>query len=144
MSPGNLDVALVRRHLLALDEALEVLRRHRGRSEAELHENRDELWAIERGLQLCAQNAIDAATHIAASAGKDVRDYANAIDRLGELGVLSREFAARFRGVAGFRNVLVHGYLEMDVSIVHRLLNERLEDFAEFGRGVQGYLSRGR
>jgi uncharacterized protein YutE (UPF0331/DUF86 family) len=44
--------------------------------------------------------------------------------------------------VAGFRNVIVHGYLEVDVGMVHRLLNERLEDFAEFARGVDRYLSR--
>ena len=40
MSPGELDAALVRRHLLALDEALQTLRRHRGRSVGELEEDR--------------------------------------------------------------------------------------------------------
>ena len=140
MSPGEIDAALVRRHLLALDRALEVLRRHRGRSLEELEDDLDELWAVERGLQVCAQNVIDVATHLAAGAGRDVPDYASAIDRLGELGILTREFASRFRSVAGFRNVLVHGYLEVDVRLVHRLLNERLEDFAEFARGVERYL----
>ena len=142
MTPGDLDAALVRRHLLAIDQALEILRRHRGRSVAELDEDREELWVIERGLQLCAQNAIDVATHLAASACKDVPDYSSAFDRLAELGILTREFAAEFRKVAGFRNVLVHGYLEVDVSAVHSLLNERLEDFAEFARSIQRCLSR--
>jgi hypothetical protein len=32
MTPGRLDTAVVRRHLLALDEALQVLRSHQGRS----------------------------------------------------------------------------------------------------------------
>ena len=44
MSPGQADPAVVRRHLLALDE---------------------------RGLELCAQNALDIATHLAASTGRD-------------------------------------------------------------------------
>jgi uncharacterized protein YutE (UPF0331/DUF86 family) len=141
MTPGALDAALVRRHLLALDQALQALRRHRGRPLASLTQDRDELWAVERGLHLCAQNAIDVATHIAAGAGRDVPDYASAIDHMGELGVLPREFAARFRAVAGFRNVIVHGYLEVDVALVHRLLNERLEDFTEFAQGVERYLA---
>jgi uncharacterized protein YutE (UPF0331/DUF86 family) len=141
MSPGELDTAQVRRRLMALDEALQVLRRHRGQSVQRLSENRDELWAVERGLQICAQCALDIATHIAASAGRDVPDYATAIDRLAELGVTSREFAARFRSVAGFRNVIVHGYLEVDVGLVHRLLHERLEDFSEFARSVESYLA---
>jgi uncharacterized protein YutE (UPF0331/DUF86 family) len=96
---------------------------------------------VERGLQLCAQNALDIATHVAASAGRDVADYGSAIDRLAELGVLPRDFAARFRAIAGFRNVIVHGYLDVDVAAVHRLLNERLDDFSEFARLVDRYLA---
>ena len=142
MSPGEFDKALVRRHLLALDRALEVLRRHRGRSVEELQEDFDELWAVERGLQVCAQNVIDIATHLAVGGGRDVADYKSAITQLGELGILTREFAAGLSSVAGFRNVLVHGYLEVDVRMVHRLLNERLEDFAEFARGVERHLAR--
>ena len=142
MSPGRPDAAVVRRHLLALDEALQVLRGHQGRSLEELAADREERWIVERGLQLCAQNALDVATHLAASAGHDVPDYAAAIDRLAEMGVLPSDFAARFRGIAGFRNVVVHGYLNVDVSLLHRLLNEHLDDFAEFARRVGSYLER--
>ena len=96
---------------------------------------------VQRGLQLCAQNALDFATHLAASAGRDVPDYAAAIERMGDLGVLPPEFAARFRPVAGFRNVIVHGYLDVDLGMVHRLLNEHLDDFAEFARHVNRQLA---
>lgn len=101
---------------------------------------REERWVVERGLQLCTQNALEVATHLAASAGRDVPDYATAIDQLSDLGVLPAQFAARFRPVAGFRNVLVHGYLDVDLTIVYRLLNDRLDDFVEFARLVSHYL----
>ena len=42
------------------------------------------------------------------------RDYYEAIVRLGELGVLPPEFAAHLAPLAGFRNILVHEYLEVD------------------------------
>lgn len=138
MSPGALEAPLVRRHLAALDRALQQLGRHAGR-----HLDAtalDEVWAVERGLQVCIQNCLDVATHLAAAAGRDVPDYATAIDRLAELGVLSPEFARRFRGIAGFRNVLVHGYLEVDLALVERVLGERLEDFRAFARDVERYL----
>lgn len=137
MSPGALDRDVVRRHLLALDEALQTLRPHAGRALEALRASRDELWIVERGLQLCAQNALDIATHIVASEGRDVPDYAVAIDRLAELGVLDPGFAGRFRGVAGVRNIIVHAYLDVDLEVVHRLLNERLDDFVEFARCVR-------
>jgi uncharacterized protein YutE (UPF0331/DUF86 family) len=140
MTPGRLDAAVVRRHLLSLDEALGVLRGHQGQSLAELASHREERWIVERGLQLCAQNALDVATHLAASTGHDVPDYAAAIDRLAEMAILPHDFAARFRGVAGFRNVVVHGYLDVDVALLHRLLNDHLEDFSTFARHVGSYL----
>lgn len=139
MSPGQLSATLIRRHLAALDAAVQQLRRHTGKSLDAL-EDLDEIWAIQRGLQICVQNCLDVATHLAAAAGRDVPDYTTAIDRLAELGVLPRDFAWRFRAIAGFRNVLVHGYLEVDPGLV-RILNERLGDFESFARHVEAHLA---
>jgi uncharacterized protein YutE (UPF0331/DUF86 family) len=74
MNPGQPDTTVVRRHLLALDEAVQHLRRHAGRPFSALVTDPDERWTVERGLQLCAQNALDIATHLAASAGRDAPD----------------------------------------------------------------------
>lgn len=140
MTRGRPDAAIVRRHLAALDRAVETLRGHAGRPVDALRSDQGERWLVEHGLQLCAQNALDVASHLAASAGHDVPDYASAIDRIRDLGILTPEFAARFRSVAGFRNVVVHAYLDVDVDLVHALLNERLDDFVEFARSVEAYL----
>lgn len=142
MSPGHPDAAVIQRHLLALDAAIQRLRRHAGRPLSALLADADEQWTVERGLQLCAQSALDVATHLAASAGRDAPDYATAIDVLSDLGVLPAEFTRRFRGVAGFRNVLVRGYLGTDLGRVHQLLNSGLEDFVEFAGHVESYLER--
>jgi uncharacterized protein YutE (UPF0331/DUF86 family) len=140
VTPGRPDREVVRRHLAALDDAVRHLRRHAGKSLADLATDRDASWAVERGLQLCAQNVLDAATHIAVSSGRDVPDYASAIDALADLGVLPAAFAATLRDVAGFRNVLVHGYLDVDPKRVHAALNERLDDFVEFARFVDRHV----
>jgi uncharacterized protein YutE (UPF0331/DUF86 family) len=140
MTPGHPDAAVVRRHLFAIDAALQQLRQHQGRPAAELSRDPDRLWAVERGLQLCAQNALDVSTHLAAASGRDVADYASAIDTLASLGILPEDFTRRFRGIAGFRNVIVHGYLELDLSIVHGLLESGLDDFVTFARHVNAYL----
>lgn len=141
MSPGQASASLIRRHLAALDAAVQQVRRHSGKPLDAL-DDLDESWAVQRGLQVCVQNCLDVATHLAAAAGRDVTDYATAIDRLAELRVLPGDFARRFRAIAGFRNVLVHGYLEVDPGLVHRILNERLGDFEEFARHVEAHLAR--
>ncbi len=142
MSPGRIDRDLVRRQLAAMQEAVSRLRKYAGKPVEALAGPGDHLWAVERGLQLCAQNALDLATHITASAGRDAPDSASAIDGLADLGVVTPELAARFRGVAGFRTALVHAYLRVDPLRVHAALNERLEDFAELARRVEAHVER--
>ena len=141
MGPGNIDVHVIRRHLAALRESLQVLGAHSGVAAEELDADTEARWIVERGLQLCAQNALDIAPHIAAGRGRDVPEYASAIDELGRLGVLDRRFAAEFRSVAGFRNVLVHGYLDVDLDVLCGLLNQRLGDFEVFAAQVEAYLA---
>ncbi|MYK88183.1 MAG: DUF86 domain-containing protein, partial [Acidobacteria bacterium] len=41
---------------------------------------------------------------------------------------------------AGFRNVLVHGYLDVDVDLVAKLLGESLDDFEEFAGHLERWL----
>ena len=142
MSPGQPDAAVIRRHLAALDASVQQLRTHTGVSADVLRSDRDRLWAVERGLQLAVQNALDIATHLAASQGMDVADYASSIDALAALGIAPKAFTDSFRDIAGFRNVLVHGYLQVDVNIVHRAVNNRLDDFVVFAQHVEQWLQK--
>ena len=142
MTRGTTDRQLVRRHLIALDDALANLRRHRGTTLEVLRSDRDVSWAVERGLQLCAQNVLDIATHLVASAGRDAPDYASALDELGRIGIVPADHVARIRGIAGFRNVLVHAYLDVDLARVHELLTTRLEDFEAFASHIERHLAQ--
>ena len=141
MTPGRPDPHVVDRHLIALRRALAALRRHVGVSTESLGAEPDRRWAVERGLQLCAQNALDISGHISSALGLDPDSYGSAIDCLVEAGVLPQVFGGRFRGVAGFRNVLVHGYLDIDLDLIVTILAERLDDFEEFAGHVEHWLA---
>ena len=140
MNPGRADTPVVRRHLAALRSALPILRRHAGVSPQALNADPERRWSVERGLQLCAQNALDIATHLVSTLGLDTSDYASAIDRLVEAEVLPAEFGARFRAVAGLRDILVHRYLDVDLEIVADAVNRHLEDFEVFARHVAHWI----
>ena len=140
MTPGRADQRVVDRHLIALRQALTALRRHAGVSPQSLRADSDRRWTIERGLHLCAQNALDIASHVSSAAGLDPTTYGSSIDRLVEVNVLPAQFGERFRGVAGFRNVLVHGYLDVDLDLICRMLTESLDDFEEFAGHVERWL----
>jgi len=139
---GQPDPLVLRRHLAALREAIAHLRRHAGSSAEELEADADLRWSVERGLQLAAQNVLDIATHLCAAAGREASDYAGAVDGLAELDVLPREFTTRLRSIAGFRNVLVHGYLKVDLDVVAQVLAGRLDELAEFAERIEHHLDR--
>ncbi len=43
--------------------------------------------------------------------------------------------------MAGFRNRLVHVYLDIDVGEIYRIIQENLDDFAGFVRQVKEFIS---
>lgn len=140
MSPGTFDRDSLEQHLRLIDETLTQLAPHKGRPVDLLRSSVDERWAVERGLQLCVQNVLDVATHLVASAGRDVRDYTTAIEQLGQLSIITPALAATLRPLAGFRNALVHGYMALDLAIVHSVLNHALDQVREFVVQVKGYI----
>ena len=140
MTPGRADHRVVQRHLVALRAALTGLRRQRGVTAQQLRADSDRRWAVERGLQLCAQNALDIASHIGSATGLDPATYRSSIDCLAAADVLPSDFAERFRDIAGFRNVLVHGYLDVDLDRIAAMLAHELDDFEQFARHVEQWL----
>ncbi len=142
MSPGQVDSGSVRRHLLTLDSVLTRLSAYSGKGVSLLTGDTKEQWAVERGLQLCTQCVLDIATHIVASAGRDVPDYASALDEIGKIGVIPRDLAKRLRPLAGFRNALVHGYLDIDIERLHSVLNQHLDEVREFAQHIDRYLTQ--
>lgn len=139
MTPGNVDRRIVDRHLLALRAAVHELQRHAGVTPNELRADTDRRWAIERGLQVCTQNALDIAAHLCATTGRDSSTYRSSLDCLVKVGILPADFGNRFSSIAGFRNVLVHNYLDIDLDAVAGMLGEHLADFETFAGHVEAW-----
>ena len=129
--------------LSAIRRAVERLRPHQATSLDDYLKDPDRQWLVERGLHLAAEATLDVCNHLAAALQlPPPEDYTQAVDRLGEADVLPAAFASQFRKIGGFRNVLVHAYLEVDPRQVHQVLRDHLDDFLTFARYVGEYLER--
>jgi uncharacterized protein YutE (UPF0331/DUF86 family) len=137
---ARIDREAVAAHLAAIEDAVTVLQGLSHLSPADLAAT-ERLWAVSHGLQLAIQNVLDVATHVvtALDAGAPPEDYRGALLRLGELGVLRPEFAAQIAPMAGLRNILVHGYLRLEVQRLVDAL-QRLDDLAAFTESVRAFL----
>lgn len=98
--------------------------------------------ATERCLYLAIQEVLDIATHIATAEGWGCpTTYREAVEKLGERGVVPPNFARLLAGMAGFRNILEHDYVRLDPE---RLLDYayREQDFLDFAEYVVAYVRR--
>ena len=88
---------------------------------------------IEHTLQLAIQAALDAASHIVSDERLgEPRTLRDLFDLLSKAGWISADLAASLRNMAGFRNVLVHGYEDVDLAIVRDVLDNHLGDLLAF------------
>lgn len=141
MIGGRVDRGVVERRLTSLLDAVAVLREFQGLSVEELTATPKIYWAVQHGLQLCTQSVLDIAAHLVTALDVTIRDeYRDHVLALGRLGVLSKDFASRIAPMAGFRNILIHEYLDVDLYEVHRVLHQHLDDFTRFVSDIQAYL----
>ena len=88
---------------------------------------------VERNLEVAAQCCIDISHRIITLEGaRKPTDYYEAILSLGELGVLPAEFARHLAPLAGFRNILVHEYEEIDDDIVYQSIPICLRQYLKY------------
>lgn len=133
-------VEVVRRKLHEIEEAVGHLRSWDVTLEA-LERDRQLRWAVERGLQVAAEALFDTGAHIlSAEFQETVDEYREIPGRLLGRGVIAPATADRLKGLAGFRNVRVHDYADVDLGRVLAGVN-RLGDFDAFVADVAAFLS---
>ncbi len=130
------DAELVEKKLAVIETSVAELRRL-ARPEVMTTDVREERF-VERTLQIGIQAALDVASHIVSDQRlgepRNNREMFLLLERGGWIdGELSRTLSA----VAGFRNVLVHGYDTVNLDIVRDVLEHRLDDLLAFVRAVR-------
>lgn len=136
------DIEILRKKLAEMDTYVNELQKLQIYSLDELKGNLTNLWSVAHGLQLVIQIILDVGNHILADRGIKAFDYTEVIDLLGQEKVIPREFAAKVRGMAGFRNELVYGYSTLDVKKVYEILQNNLGDFRQFASYIWSFLDQ--
>jgi uncharacterized protein YutE (UPF0331/DUF86 family) len=132
----------ITRKLLAMKKYIDFLNSHQNVSVEELKDDYQLLSAIERNFQLVIESALDIGEIIiSAEDFEKPEDYKSVILTLGKHEILPPEFAEEFALVAGFRNILVHIYEEVDIEKLHEFLNN-LNDFDKFSKYIAQYLKK--
>lgn len=95
----------------------------------------------ERYLQLAIQAVLDISNHIVADMNLSLpADSTELFELLTKHKVLPIRLSKKLTPMAGFRNILVHEYLEIDRRRVYRVLMNDLGDFEKFIKAVSRLL----
>jgi uncharacterized protein YutE (UPF0331/DUF86 family) len=96
---------------------------------------------VEHTLQLAIQATQDIASHIVSDERMgEPRTNRDLFDLLGRNGWLEQSQAALLSDMVGFRNILVHGYGDVDLAIVRDVLENNLDDLLDFVAVVRARL----
>jgi len=86
------------------------------------------------------EGIITAGTHIVSRLPKETKDYTAVIKVLGEVGIINPEFAQKNKGLAGYRNRLVHLYWEVKPEELYEIIKEHLKDIEIFALSFKDLL----
>lgn len=97
---------------------------------------------VEHTLQVALQAIQDIASHLVAEEKLgEPRTNSELLQLLAGAGWISADLAQRLRQAIGFRNVLVHGYTEVDLQILKDILANRSADLASFSAEIRRALN---
>lgn len=97
---------------------------------------------VEHTLQMAIQAALDVASHIVSDRRLgEPRTNRELFDLLQRDGWMDDVLTAALRNMAGFRNVLVHGYDDVDLRVVHDVLDTHLGDLTAFISAVRARMT---
>jgi uncharacterized protein YutE (UPF0331/DUF86 family) len=130
------DPALVGKKLALIETCLSDLRRL-ARPEA-LESDIRERRFVEHTLQVAIQAALDVASHIVSDERLgEPQTNRQLFDLLASASWISPHQADLLKNMAGFRNILVHGYADVDLGTVRSILESHLDDIAAFATTIR-------
>lgn len=93
---------------------------------------------VEHTLQIAIQAALDVASQIVSARRLGEPETNRALfDLLCKAKLIEEPLAESLYAMAGFRNILVHGYQEIDVSIVEDIVRNHLDDLLAFVAAIR-------
>jgi len=130
------DPALVAKKLAFVETCVQQLRTL-ARPDALRSDVREERF-VEHTLQVAIQSALDVASHIVSDERLgEPETHRELFALLARAGKIPAELAATLQDMAGFRNVIVHGYQDVDLAVVEDVLRNHLDDLLAFVAAIR-------
>jgi uncharacterized protein YutE (UPF0331/DUF86 family) len=130
------DLDLVAKRLAFIETCVRELRSLARPEEIRLDVRQERF--VEHTLQIAIQAALDVASHIVADERLgEPRTNRELFELLERYGWIPADLSSSLRKMAGFRNILVHGYETVDLAFVEEIVTDHLDDLLGFVSAVR-------
>jgi uncharacterized protein YutE (UPF0331/DUF86 family) len=137
-----IDPDVVARRLLALNESLKELERPEAKDASALAASSMLRAAVERWLQVAIEACIDVASHVIASEGWPPPSTGReAFMILSQHGRIPNGLAQHLGLAVGLRNLLVHDYARVELTVLSHTIRDDLPDLREFAKLAAGWIA---
>ena len=140
-----LDTYRIRTRIAEIRKKLTILDKNfKGLSERKFLEDERLNAEAERHLQIAIQACIDIANHIVAALGleRPAKETTEAFYSLAKEKIIPDDFVNTMVKITGYRNVLVHGYLEVNRHETYLNIQKRLPDLSKFAKYIEEFLEK--
>lgn len=144
MTKIDLDKEKLSQRLMDVAQAIAELEKYRQMSIGDFMTDKNNFPLASYWLRLGLEAILTIATHILSRlpANSKKKDYTQTLLSLGDYGVIVKDFSQRIRGMAGYRNRLVHLYWEIKPEELLPIIQENLDDFDEFARQIKLFIEK--
>jgi uncharacterized protein YutE (UPF0331/DUF86 family) len=126
---------VIRKRLNKLDEYLSILHKLQRYSYDIFVSDAEHYGSTERFLHLAIESITDMGNHVIAELDLGIVNwYSDIPSILAQRGYIGSDLEKKWIQMIGFRNTLVHDYLEIDRHIVYDVLQNHLEDIEALQR----------
>lgn len=127
--------------LKELDVIMEELSLYKEITVEDLRASLSKRWIIERGLIVASNIIFDIADHTLASRFHTYPEtYEHSLQLLYEKNIITKDLFEKIEGLGGFRNILVHESLGIDINEEYQNFQKALKVFKEFGKEILHFL----
>lgn len=139
----TIDRIKINERLEKLKEYTQLLKQYQSLSFEDFHKDITVRAAVERYFQLAIECLIDICEILISNLGLPKPETTKDVFLIiGKSEVMPHNFANTISGMAGFRNILVHEYIKLDIKKVFDHLQNDLSDFDQFTKHIADYLTK--
>lgn len=133
MDYARLNVSRIKEKVADIKENLQVLKEYTNRGAKEFISNKEAVRSARYAFIVMIEASSNIANHLCARLLNSSPDsYAESFLLLSNNEIISADLALRLGKMAGFRNLLVHGYGKVDDRKMFEIMQKNIDDIAQW------------